>query len=184
MTYGTRKRTYVKRPKDLQGNHRSLIGSQCIDWTCKTHTHSSLLTIRYKGLLLTCLLTMSTSTQGTLYDRILGDPNLKDFFVGTSVQRLKTHQKTFFKVVFTSIPDDMDVPRLILTKHERLFQEKGLDETHFDLVAGHLVATLASLGIDQALIDEAVGIVATLRPVFEQGAKMYGKAGAENGASI
>jgi hemoglobin len=144
---------------------------------------------------------MSTSTQGTLYDRlggaaaveacvngfydrILGDPNLKDFFVGTSVQRLKTHQKTFFKVVFTSIPDDMDVPRLILTKHERLFQEKGLDETHFDLVAGHLVATLASLGIDQALIDEAVGIVATLRPVFEQGAKMYGKAGAENGASI
>jgi hypothetical protein len=49
-----------------------------------------------------------------------------------------------------------------------LLISKGLDETDFDAVAGHLVATLVSLEVPQELIDEAVGVVGPLRGIFEK----------------
>lgn len=63
----------------------------------------------------------------------------------------------------------MDVATLISEKHKRLFA-MGLTEEHFDIVAGHFVATLKHLGVGQAEIDEAVGVIAPLRPVFAQAA--------------
>jgi hemoglobin len=58
------------------------------------------------------------------------------------------------------------------SKHARLFG-MGLNETHFDRVAGHLVATLQELGVDPALVEEAVSIVGPLRGVFEEGARQH-----------
>lgn len=72
-------------------------------------------------------------------------------------------------IAFTEIPEDMDVATLISEKHKRLFA-MGLDERHFDVVAGHFVATLKHLGVKQAEIDEAVGIIGPLRPVFVEAA--------------
>jgi hypothetical protein len=48
---------------------------------------------------------------------------------------------------------------------------EGLDETHFDVVASHLVAALQSLNVPQPLIDEVVGVVAPLRAVFARNAE-------------
>lgn len=84
------------------------------------------------------------------------------------------HQLKFFKIALTDIPKDLDVPALIMEKHLRLFKEKGLNETHFDIVATHLVETLQSLGVAQGLIDEVVTVVGPLRGVFEVGALKYG----------
>lgn len=106
------------------------------------------------------------------YTRILADEKLAFFFEGTSMAALKAHQLSFMKVAFTEIPEDLDVAALMLEKHDRLFKEKGLNETHFDLVAGHLIGALEHLKVPQDLIDEAIGIVATLRPVFEEGGKL------------
>jgi truncated hemoglobin YjbI len=36
-------------------------------------------------------------------------------------------------------------------------RDKGLNLTHFDAVAGHLVATLKEMGVAQELIDEVKG---------------------------
>ena len=105
------------------------------------------------------------------YTRILADDELKGFFEGTSMTALKLHQLEFMKIAFTDIPEDLDVGALMLEKHDRLFKEKGLNATHFDLVAGHLVGALKHLDVPQGLIDEAVGIVGPLRPIFEEGAK-------------
>lgn len=103
------------------------------------------------------------------YRRILDDDNLIKFFEGAPMSRLKQHQKRFLKIAFTKIPESLDVPKMMLDKHERLFA-LGLDGTHFDIVAGHLIGALDSLGVPMNLIDEAVAIVAPLRVVFEQGA--------------
>lgn len=73
-------------------------------------------------------------------------------------------------IAFTKIPDDLDVGKYIAEKHERLFAI-GVNETHFDSVAGHFVATLQGLQVSQNLIDQAVGVIGPLRPVFEAGAK-------------
>ena len=73
----------------------------------------------------------------------------------------------FMSIAFTEVPEDMDIVALIHTKHQRLFDE-GLNEEHFDIVAGHFVDTLNHLGVKQGEIDEAVSVIAPLRPVFEK----------------
>lgn len=108
------------------------------------------------------------------YKRLLDDEKLAYFFQETNLAALKMHQLQFFKIAFTGIPEDLNVPALLIEKHRRLFQEKGLNATHFDMVAGHFVATLEHLGISQELIDEAVGIVVPLRAAFEKGSEKYG----------
>lgn len=85
---------------------------------------------------------------------------------------LKLHQLEFMKIAFTEIPEGLDVAGLMLDKHRRLFVEKGLNETHFDLVAGHFVGSCQCLKVPQNLIDEAVGVIGPLRPVFEEGGKL------------
>ena len=40
---------------------------------------------------------------------------------------------------------------------------RGLTDVHFDAVATHLASTLRELGVADALIDEALAIVATTR---------------------
>jgi hemoglobin len=107
------------------------------------------------------------------YTRILQDPALARFFDETSLPVLKLHQVQFLKIAFVAIPDDLDVGKLLLDKHQRLF-EMGLDGSHFDLVAGHFIGALNHLSVPQALIDESVGIVASLRPVFVEGAETFG----------
>jgi len=106
-----------------------------------------------------------------LYSRLLADEDLSPFFEDVSMTALKIHQIEFMKVAFSQIPDDFDVAEFMKTKHARLFTDKGLNESHFDKLAGHFVATLEDLSVPQNLIDEAVAVVGPLRPVFEQGAK-------------
>jgi hemoglobin len=104
------------------------------------------------------------------YARVVVDPKLSHFFEGSDLAFLKSHQRKFMKIAFTKIPDTLDVPKFILDKHERLFA-MGLEAEHFDLVAGHLIATFQALQVKQPLIDEAVAIVGPLRVAFEEGAR-------------
>ena len=108
------------------------------------------------------------------YARLLEDAKLQPFFVGRNIPRLKAHQLNFMRFAFTKIPDDLDVPGLILTKHKSLFA-MGLDETHFDVVAGHFVTTLEGLKVKPEAIAAAVAVIGPLRSVFAQGAVKYGK---------
>jgi hemoglobin len=106
------------------------------------------------------------------YNRLLADPALAIMFVDVPMPLLRTHQFMFLKTAFTSIPDNFDVYNHILQKHMRLFFDKGLDETHFDLVATHFVQTLQHLGISAELVNEVVGIVVPLRGAFAEGAEI------------
>ncbi|EFN57932.1 hypothetical protein CHLNCDRAFT_14771, partial [Chlorella variabilis] len=88
------------------------------------------------------------------YGRLLQEPSLQAYLEGVDLARLKAHQYNFMRIAFTKIPDGMDV----VAAHARLFA-KGLCETHFDLVAGHLVATMRDAGVAEKEIDEAVAII-------------------------
>ncbi len=57
--------------------------------------------------------------------------------------------------------------RSMAAAHKHLIEQKGLNASHFDKVAGHLVSTLQSLGVEKPLIDEVVAIVGPLRSIFE-----------------
>jgi hemoglobin len=53
--------------------------------------------------------------------------------------------------------------RNLRTAHARLVREKGLSDAHFDAVAGHLRATLEELGVQKALVDEAITAIGGMR---------------------
>jgi hypothetical protein len=80
---------------------------------------------------------------------------------------LRAHQKRFMILAFTEIPKDFDVAAFIIERHYGLFN-MGLNETHFDLVAGHLVAALQQMCVQQEVIDEVVGRLGPFRNVFEK----------------
>lgn len=108
------------------------------------------------------------------YTRLQQDEQVAEFFQAVSIAHLKRHQVEFLKIAFSHIPDTLDVNSLLLEKHKRLFQNMGLNETHFDIVAMHFVGACESHNVDASLIEEAVGIITPLRVVFEDGAKKFG----------
>lgn len=112
------------------------------------------------------------ATVDIFYEKLVGDETLKVFFEGVDMDLLKLHQRKFLSIALTEIPKDIDVPKMMKEKHQRLFK-MGLNETHFDAVAGHLVDTLKSLQVKDEFIAEIVGVIGPLRPVFINGKKAH-----------
>lgn len=101
---------------------------------------------------------------------VAADETLVGFFEGVDLKILSLHQKRFLSMAFTKIPKGVSIESSIRGHHQHLFQQ-GLNETHFDSVAVHLVEAMKAHALTEAQINEAVGIVAPLRDIFEQGAK-------------
>lgn len=91
------------------------------------------------------------------YERVLGDATLAPLFAGVEMGNLKRHQALFFSQALGG-PKQYD--------GKSMYQAHlGLDITgeQFDAVAGHLVATLQELNVEQADIDTVIGAVAPLK---------------------
>ena len=92
----------------------------------------------------------------SFYVRVLGDPLLSPFFTNTNMARLKAHQFAFFSQALGG-------PRQYSgASMGRAHQGLGIEQRHFDAVAGHLVATLRELGVGEPDIAEVVAAVAPL----------------------
>ena len=90
------------------------------------------------------------------YNRVVADPELSGFFAGVNMTRLEGRQVEFFAaalggpVAYTGASmKDAHVGR-------------GIGQRHFDLVAGHLVASLVAAGVPAGIIDQIVAAVAPL----------------------
>jgi len=106
------------------------------------------------------------------YDRLVNDDQLARFFEGVDISILKKHQFSIMQLAFTDSLRDVDVPALMIEKHQRLFA-MGMNEHHFDIVAGHLVLSMEHLGVSKKLIDEVISIIGPLRGAFEKGAAEF-----------
>jgi hemoglobin len=102
-----------------------------------------------------------------IYKRSKADPKIRPFFKHVSMTMLKAHQTQFMIMAFSETPEGFDVTAFIIERHYRLFKI-GLNETHFDLVAGHLVAALQQMSVAQTLIDEVVQRLVPFRKVFKR----------------
>ena len=58
--------------------------------------------------------------------------------------------------------------RSMLVAHSRLF-DMGLGGNEFDIVAGHLVATLKSFNVPDDIVNDIVAKVSPLRDTFVKG---------------
>jgi len=90
------------------------------------------------------------------YDRVLGDPDLVAYFAGTNMNRLKERQVQFFAAALGG-PE----PYTGVSMREA-HRGRGIGQQQFDLVAGHLVASLAAAGVPGGTITNIVGRIAPL----------------------
>ena len=100
------------------------------------------------------------------YTRILSDDRINDFFEGIDTERLKNKQVEFLAFVFGS--PERYTGKDIAEAHEDLIKNRGLNEYHFDIVAEHFHQSLIEVDLPENLIQQAVDILLTSRPIFEQ----------------
>ena len=91
------------------------------------------------------------------YDRVVGDPELAPFFDHVDLHVQRAHQKAFLAMALGG-PQSYE-GRGLAEAHGHL----RISDHHMDLIAGHLAAVLAGLGVLPALIDDVVAAVNDLR---------------------
>ena len=96
------------------------------------------------------------ATVEKFYQRVLDDPQLQPFFANTDMDSLKAQQVRFFTQALGGPAEYKG--RSMKEAHAPL----AIEQRHFDLVAGHLMAALVSLGVPKPLMDEVVAVVAPL----------------------
>jgi hemoglobin len=106
------------------------------------------------------------ATVGLFYERIMADESLAPFFADLDMDKQITKQIAFMTMAFGG-PHSYD-GRDLRVAHSRLVA-RGLNDAHFNAVAGHLHATLTTLSVPPELIEEVMSIVgSTKREVLSQ----------------
>jgi hemoglobin len=94
------------------------------------------------------------------YRRVLADKQISRFFTDLDMDAQRAKQKSFLTMAFGGPPNYTG--KDLRTAHTRLVAQ-GLDDSHFDAVAGHLSATLAELEVPANVTAEVMAIAASTR---------------------
>lgn len=90
------------------------------------------------------------------YRKVLADHTINRFFDNTNMEEQAAKQKAFLTMAFGG-PNNYTGTDM--RQAHAKFVKMGLDDNHFDAVAGHLVDTLKELDVPQDLIAQ-VGVIA------------------------
>jgi len=94
------------------------------------------------------------------YGKVLADDSISRFFAGVDMDKQRGKQKIFLAFAFGA-PVKYD-GKDMRQAHKHLV-EKGLNDRHFDAVAGHLQATLEELSVPADIIGEVMAIAGGTR---------------------
>lgn len=94
------------------------------------------------------------------YRKVLSDYRINRFFSNTVMEEQLAKQKAFFTMAFGG-PNNYTGTDM-RNAHARLVK-MGLDDSHFDAVMEHFVATLQELEVPPELIAEAAAIAESVR---------------------
>ena len=94
------------------------------------------------------------------YRKVLADPLVSDFFDSTDMDEQRGKQKAFLTMVFGG-PNEY-AGKDLRTAHASLV-ENGMNDSHFDAVAGHLQATLDELGVASEVSEVIMATAAGTR---------------------
>ena len=97
------------------------------------------------------------------YVRVLADDQLRGFFAGTNMSRLKGKQVEFFAAALGGPAPYTGAPM------KQVHQGRGITMHHFSLVAGHLADALAAAGVPSGTVTEILGAIAPLAPEIASG---------------
>ncbi len=94
------------------------------------------------------------------YRKVLSDDHISTYFDDTDMDAQREKQKAFLTMVFGG-PNEY-TGKDLRTAHAKLV-EQGMDDSHFDAVAGHLQATLDELGVPADIAGEIMTTAAGTR---------------------
>ncbi len=94
------------------------------------------------------------------YGKVMADDHINRFFAGVDMDKQRGKQKIFLAYAFGG-PVKYD-GKDMREAHKHLV-ERGLNDSHFDAVAGHLQATLEELNVPADLIGEVMAIAGSTR---------------------
>ena len=92
------------------------------------------------------------------YRKVLADPQISHFFDDVDMDAQRGKQKAFLAMAFGG-PNNY-TGKDLRSAHAPLV-ERGLNESHFGAVAGHLQSTLDELGVPADLAQEVMTIAAS-----------------------
>jgi hemoglobin len=90
------------------------------------------------------------------YVRVLADDQLRGFFAGTNMNRLKGKQVEFFAAALGGPEPYTGAPM------KQVHRGRGITMHHFSLVAGHLSDALTGAGVPAGTV---VGILSAIAPL-------------------
>lgn len=102
-----------------------------------------------------------TAAVGLFYEKVLADELTRPFFDGLDMEQQVRKQIAFMSWALGGPSEYRG--RDLRTAHAGLVRNRGLDDRHFDAIAGHLQATLEELDVPRDLIAEALGLIASTR---------------------
>jgi hemoglobin len=94
------------------------------------------------------------------YTKVIGDDWINHFFKTTDMKKQRAKQKAFLAMVFGG-PNNYT--GLDMRAAHKPMVENGLNDTHFDAVAGHLQSTLQELGVADDAVAEVMAIAGGAR---------------------
>ncbi len=95
------------------------------------------------------------------YNKVMADPAVNYFFEGIDMETQRRMQKGFMNYAFGgSLPYS---GRDLTAVHARLVKDKGLNDSHFDIIVKHFGNALRELGVKEEMVDVAVRIVESAR---------------------
>lgn len=100
------------------------------------------------------------ATVEIFYQKVIADKELAPFFSGINMQRQKRMQFEFLTVAFGG-PNKYS-GQAMRAAHRRPV-ELGLNEHHFNLVAGHLKQSLLELQVPPELVHQVMAVAASTK---------------------
>jgi hemoglobin len=94
------------------------------------------------------------------YRKVLSDSSIAGYFDAVDMDAQRAKQKSFLTMVFGG-PHSY-TGKDMRTAHAGLVQ-RGLNDAHFDAVAGHLQATLAQLSVPAELMAQVMTLAGSTR---------------------
>lgn len=95
------------------------------------------------------------------YDKVLADSRVNYFFEGIDMATQRRMQASFMNFAISgSLPY---AGRDMKAAHAHLVSEKGLNDTHFDIIIEHFGAALKELGVPDNLIASAAAVAESVR---------------------
>lgn len=98
------------------------------------------------------------------YALMLGDPLLRPWFVGIDIVALRSHVTEFLLIALGSGRHQTSRPQAMRDRLESAHRGLGIDDEAFDRSVTHLATALRHIGMTGCQLDEAVAVVAALRP--------------------